>query len=126
MYIAQRSWRGSPRPAHRLVRRVGARAVPAGAAVLLLAGASSALAQGPPRATAVDPEIVNGSAQQQLDAARGRWKAAHVGDYHFTVERQCFCVPASRGPVTIVVRDGVPLAPPAPFEDVAAVRGCTP
>jgi hypothetical protein len=93
----------------------------AGAAIVLLAGASSAAAQAAPRATVVDPQIVSGSAQRQLDAARGRWRAADVRDYHFTVERQCFCVPAFRGPVTIVVRDDVPLAAPAPFTGVATV-----
>ena len=107
-------------PARRLTHDMRALAVGA-AAVLLLTGASSAMAQAPSAPGAVDPGIANGRAQQQLDAARQRWQAAHISDYHFTVERVCFCVPSFRGPATIVVRDGAPLAPPASFEDVATV-----
>jgi hypothetical protein len=78
-------------------------------ALLLVTGASSAMAQGPR------------TAQRDLDAARERWREGHVRDYHFSVERVCFCTPAFRGPATIVVRDGAPLDPPAPFEEVATV-----
>jgi hypothetical protein len=95
--------------------------VSAAALVLLSAGASSALAQAPAAPGPAAPSIADGTAQQELDAARQRWQVAGVDDYHFTVERVCFCVPTFRGPETIVVRDGEPLAAPAAFQDVATV-----
>jgi hypothetical protein len=107
-------------PWRRSTRGVRAAAT-AAAAVLLLTGASSATAQAQSPAHPVDPAIADGTAQQLLNGARQRWQAAHIGDYHFSVERQCFCPPASRGPVAIVVRDGVPLAPPSAFAVVATV-----
>jgi hypothetical protein len=91
------------------------------AAVVLLTGASSVTAQAQVPTHPVDPNIANGTAQQQLNAARQRWQAAHIGDYHFTVERSCFCPPSFRGPATIVVRNGAALAPPAAFAEVATV-----
>jgi hypothetical protein len=93
----------------------------AAAAVLLLTGASSATAQARVASAPVDPGIADGMAQKQLDSARQRWQAAQIRDYHFTVERVCFCLPSFRVPATIVVRDDVPLAPPAAFDDVATV-----
>jgi hypothetical protein len=96
-------------------------AVGAAAVLLLSTGASSAMARAPSAAGTVDPGIANGTAQRQLDAARQRWQAAHIRDYHYTVERVCFCVPSFRGPATIVVRNDAPLAPPASFDDVATV-----
>jgi len=91
-------------------------ALAATAVLVLTAGASSATAQAP-----VDPGIADGTAQQQLDAAKLRWQAANVSNYHYTVERRCFCVPSFVGPATIVVRDDLPQATPAGFEDIAAV-----
>jgi hypothetical protein len=91
------------------------------AAGLLMTGASSAVAQAPLPSGPVDPSIANGTAQQELDAARQRWQAANIRHYHFTVERLCFCPPSFRGPATIVVRDGVALAPPPEFDDVDAI-----
>jgi hypothetical protein len=93
----------------------------AGIAALLATATSSAMAQAPPPADPVDPRIADGTAQRELDAARRDWRDAHVRNYHLTIERRCFCPPESRGPVTIVVRDDVPLAPPAAFADVATV-----
>ena len=107
-------------PARRLSPNIRALAV-AAAAVLLVTGASSALAQAPLSPGPVDPSIADGTAQQQLDAARQRWQAAHIRHYHFSVERVCFCPPSFRGPATIVVRDRVALAPPAEFDEVATV-----
>jgi hypothetical protein len=95
-------------------------AVAAAAVLLLSTGASSAMAQAPASGT-VDPGIANGTAQRQLDAARQRWQAAQISDYHYTVERVCFCAPSFRGPATIVVRNDKPLAPPASFEDIATI-----
>jgi hypothetical protein len=94
-------------------------AAAAAAALVLGAGASSAIAQAPQRS--VDPGITNGTAQQQLNAAKQRWQAAQISNYHYTVERQCFCAPSFRGPVTIVVRNDKPENTPAGFENVATV-----
>src|ERR687894_1307395 len=94
-------------------------AVVAAAALVLSAGASSALAQAPQRS--VDPSIANGTAQQKLNAAKQRWQAAQISNYHYTMERQCFCTPTFRGPVTIVVRNDKPEGTPAGFENVATV-----
>jgi hypothetical protein len=117
MKIPRSIW-GQATPARR--PGFGACAVAAATAVLVLtAGASSAMAQAP--VGPVDPGIADGTAQQQLDAAKQRWQAANVSDYHYTVQRQCFCVPSFVGPVTIVVRDDLPQATPAGFEDVATV-----
>jgi hypothetical protein len=88
--------------------------------LVALAVASSASAD-VPAAGAVDPRIADGTAQAELDAAMARWDQAGIADYHFTVERFCFCAPAFRGPATIVVRGSEALAPTAPFEDVATV-----
>jgi hypothetical protein len=68
-----------------------------------------------------DPQIVDGSAQRELDAAKARFRAAGIVDYHYDVSRICFCVPAFRGPATIVVRDGRPLGASEAFADVATV-----
>jgi hypothetical protein len=108
-------------PAHRSTFSLRALVLSATAVVLLSTGASSAMAQAPAASGPGAPSIADGTAQRALDAARQRWQAAGVGDYHFTVERVCFCAPAFRGPETIVVRAGVPLAPPAAFENVATV-----
>jgi hypothetical protein len=108
-------------PARRLTFSMLALALAAAAALLLSSGASSAMGQAPLAPGPADPQISNGTAQQELDAARQRWQVLHISDYHFTVERLCFCVPAFRGPATMVVRDDVPLAVPPAFEDVATV-----
>jgi hypothetical protein len=94
-------------------------AAAAAAALVLGAGASSAIAQAPQRS--VDPGIANGTAQQQLNAAKQRWQAAQNSNYHYTVERQCFCTPSFRGPVTIIVRNDKSENTPAGFENVATV-----
>jgi hypothetical protein len=91
----------------------------AAAALVVGAGASSAMAQAPQRS--VDPGIANGTAQQKLNAAKQRWQAAQISNYHYTVERQCFCAPSFRGPVTIVVRNDRSEGTPAGFENVATV-----
>jgi hypothetical protein len=42
-----------------------------------------------------------------LEVARGRWAEGGIDDYRVDVERVCFCPPEWRGPVRVVVRDGV-------------------
>jgi hypothetical protein len=66
-------------PERRLTRNVRAAAV-AAAAVVLLTGASSAPAQAQLPAHPVDPQIADGTAQAQLNAARQRWQTAHTDE----------------------------------------------
>jgi hypothetical protein len=89
-----------------------------GMMIAALAGAATASAAAP---AAVDPQIANGAAQQQLDAAKADFQQAGIGDYHFSVERLCFCAPAFRGPAAIVVRNGAALSPPPEFEELSTV-----
>ena len=107
-------------PARRRRRALLGLAGVVGMMIAALAGASGATARALPPGP-VDPEISDGTAQVALDAAVASWDQAGIADYHFTIERLCFCVPAFRGPATIVVRGDEPLSPPAPFEDVATV-----
>ena len=42
-----------------------------------------------------------------LDEARAVWAASGIGDYDFTITRQCFCLETWVGPFAVRVRDGV-------------------
>ena len=42
-----------------------------------------------------------------LDEARAVWAASGIGDYDFTITRQCFCLETWIGPFAVRVRDGV-------------------
>ena len=84
----------------------------------VLAIGSSAHAAPPP---AVDPHITDGSAQHDLAVATARWHVLGGPDYHYSVERLCFCTPSYRGPSQIVVRGGQPLGAAQAFSDVATV-----
>jgi hypothetical protein len=53
-----------------------------------------------------DPYIVSGDAQQALDRARAKWKAAHITSYRYEARRTCFC--PTTGWHTVNVRNGVP------------------
>lgn len=44
---------------------------------------------------------------ENIDARASTWAANAPDAYSFFLERLCFCVEASRGPVQIVVEDGV-------------------
>lgn len=70
---------------------------------------------------ATDPNITSGKAQQQLDAARARWKTAGVKTYSFRVALGCFCPPEVRAPHVITVRRGAPVRPPDVLKNVATV-----
>lgn len=118
MGVAHSIWPQS-RSARRSTFSTIALVAAAAAALVVGAGASSAMAQAPQRS--VDPGIANGTAQQKLNAAKQRWQAAQISNYHYTVERQCFCAPSFRGPVTIVVRNDRSEGTPAGFENVATV-----
>jgi hypothetical protein len=77
--------------------------------VLLLAAASLAVAgpagaQEPPNPP--DPYIVAGDAQQALDKARAKWKAAKIRSYRYEARRMCFC--PTTGWHVVNVRGGVP------------------
>lgn len=68
-----------------------------------------------------DPEIVDGSAQKALDAARKRWRAFGVRSYRFRVQLLCFCSNRHTAPVVIEVRRGRAVDPPRHLRDVATV-----
>jgi hypothetical protein len=42
-----------------------------------------------------------------LNEARAVWAASGIGDYDFTITRQCFCLETWVGPFAVRVRDGV-------------------
>ena len=42
-----------------------------------------------------------------LDETRAVWAARDIGDYDFTITRQCFCLETWTGPFSVRVRDGV-------------------
>ena len=86
---------------------------------LLLTGAPGAVAQMPPHDP--DPTITDGSAQQALDAARGRWAATGLRDYRFRARLICFCPEAYTTPRTLTVRDGRARKPPQNLKQVATV-----
>ena len=78
-------------------------------ALVLVTGAATALPAGaqqnlPPATPA--PTIADGSAQQALDRARAKWKAAKIRSYRYEARRVCFCPTTSWHVVN--VRDGVP------------------
>jgi len=66
--------------------------------------AGPAGAQEPPNPP--DPYIVGGDAQQALDRARAKWKAAKIGSYRYEARRTCFC--PTTGWHVVNVRKGVP------------------
>jgi Family of unknown function (DUF6174) len=70
---------------------------------------------------AVDPQILDGTEQRRLDAARDRWRAGGVRNYRFQVRLTCFCLPKVREPAVIVVRRGRPRQAPARLRRVATV-----
>jgi len=67
------------------------------------APAASAVAQEAPNPP--DPYIVDGDAQQALDRARAKWKAAKIGSYRYEARRTCFC--PTTGWHTVIVRKGI-------------------
>jgi len=71
------------------------------AAVAVPAAPAVAEAPNPP-----DPYIVGGDAQQALDRARAKWKAAKISSYGYQARRTCFC-PTS-GWHTVNVRKAIP------------------
>ncbi|NBP83654.1 hypothetical protein EBU60_07350, partial [bacterium] len=42
-----------------------------------------------------------------LDEARTVWATSGIGNYRYTITRQCFCMETHVGPFTVRVRDGV-------------------
>ena len=74
---------------------------------LVAVGALTAVpagAQEPPNPP--DPSIVDGSAQEALDRAKAKWRAAKIRSYRYEARRQCFC--PTTGWHVVNVRDGVP------------------
>jgi hypothetical protein len=58
--------------------------------------------------------------QQNLDAARKQWKAAHLSSYRYEMSVGCFCAPRT-GHLFYVVRNGVPRLPKNGEKSVASV-----
>ena len=90
-------------------------AIPAALAAFALA-VTAAGATSPP--TRPDPQIADGTLQRGLDAARKRWKAAHVGSYRYTLDVSCFCRPNQH---VYVVRRGIPKGGAGADKEVATV-----
>jgi hypothetical protein len=73
----------------------------------------------PPSGT--DPQISDGSAQRELDAARALWNERQLSDYRFRVRRSCFCPKELRRERRITVRDGRPVRPNRHVKPIASV-----
>jgi hypothetical protein len=71
---------------------------------------------------AVAPSIADGSAQQQLDAARARWRAHGPRSYTYRAQLSCYCTTDSVQPHTFVVRNRKPKHPPKGFKDIATAH----
>ena len=90
-------------------------------AVAIAAGAASPDVQAGLRGDRVDPQILDGTHQRRLAAARDRWRAHRVRNYRFRVSLSCFCPPDIRAPVVILVRRGRPQEAPTHLRRVATV-----
>jgi hypothetical protein len=86
-------------------------------AVPALAAGATAIPT-PPLRGAPDPQIADGSLQRSLDAARTRWKAAHVRSYRYALDVSCFCRPNQH---VYVVRRGIPKGGAGADKEVATV-----
>ena len=53
------------------------------------------------------PSGTPGGNVDSLETARATWAASGIGDYNFTITRQCFCLETWIGPFAVRVRDGV-------------------
>ncbi|MGB7161267.1 MAG: DUF6174 domain-containing protein [Tepidisphaeraceae bacterium] len=69
-----------------------------------------------------DPQIRDGSAQRELDAARERWREYAAASYRMRVRVQCFCPQEITRPRMLIVRSGHPVGPiPAHLRPYATV-----
>jgi hypothetical protein len=73
---------------------------------VLMVAAIAAAPAGAQQPNPVDPDITDGTAQRQLDAARAKWKAKAPGSYQMRVQRSCFCPTQYTKARTVVVRGG--------------------
>lgn len=73
------------------------------------------------RGDGVDPQILDGTHQRRLAAARDRWRAHSVRNYRFRVSLSCFCPPDIRAPTVIFVRRGRPQQAPPHLRRAATV-----
>ncbi|WP_354699527.1 hypothetical protein DSM112329_05244 [Paraconexibacter sp. AEG42_29] len=87
-------------------------------ATFALAGPVTAQEAQPP---ATDPNITDGTAQKQLDAAKRKWKQAKIRNYQLRAAISCFCPETYRRPRTIKVRNTFPVKPPQNLGPVASV-----
>ena len=67
-----------------------------------------------------DPHIADGTLQHKLDAARKKWKAAHVSSYRYEIQVSCFCPPATK-PNVFTVKKGAPAKYPSGYKSLATV-----
>jgi hypothetical protein len=74
-----------------------------------------------PRGDVVDPQILDGTHQRRLAAARERWRRDGVRNYRFRISLSCFCPPDITAPSVIVVRGGRPRDAPAHLRRAATV-----
>ena len=61
----------------------------------------------PQRSPSATPSGTPSGEIDALDEARAVWAASGIGDYDFTITRQCFCLETWIGPFAVRVRDGV-------------------
>jgi hypothetical protein len=93
--------------------------IPAVLATLALAAGATGAA-GAPLPPGHDPHIADGTLQHKLDAARKKWKAAHVSSYRYEIQVSCFCPPATK-PNVFTVRKGAPAKYPSGYKSLASV-----
>ncbi len=86
----------------------------------LVALAFAAGASGAPLPAKHDPHIADGTLQHKLDAARKKWKAAHVRSYRYEIQVSCFCPPPSK-PNVFTVKGGVAKKYPSGRKSIATV-----
>jgi uncharacterized protein DUF6174 len=94
------------------------------AASLAAASLPAALAIAAPsqmQSGTTDPQISDGSAQRELDAARALWNEQHLSHYRFRVRRTCYCPEELRRERQITVRDGRPVRPNRHVKRLASV-----
>jgi hypothetical protein len=95
--------------------------VAAALAALSLPAALPIAASSQPPSGTTDPQISDGSAQRELDAARALWNEQHLSNYRFRVRRSCFCPHELRRERPITVRDGRPVRPNRHVKRIASV-----
>ena len=76
------------------------------ASILVATACTSPTATPQPSPSATPSGTPSGEVNS-LESARAAWAASGIGDYDFTITRQCFCLETWVGPFAVRVRDGV-------------------